>query len=182
MFAINWQTVTYLAVLSSAIAAIIALIWKIKSDRRQLRFTIFVKLLDFSDKLDNELTSEWLNMKRSKLRDPETLPEVSLRVRDRDNFLDYLCREVSSRGHLVLEDWIMLEREIKLLNVLNELCRYALGDSQVASILRARFLDKISCYRKYLEFVLQVVEKEKGNYPFPTPQYEHLSLFIKIKY
>jgi len=74
----------------------------------------------------------------------------------------------------------MLEREIKLLNVVNELCRYALEDSQVASILRARYLDKISCYQKYLRFVLRVVEKEKRNYPFPTPQYKHLSLFTGI--
>jgi len=100
MYVINWQTITYVAVLSSAIAAIIALIWKIKSDRRQLSFTIFVKLLDYSDKLDNELTNEWLNIKRAKLSG--AYPEVSLRVRDRDNFLDYLHREVSNGGQLTL--------------------------------------------------------------------------------
>jgi len=163
----NWQAITYFALICSAFAAIATLIWKIKSDRKQLRFTVFIRFLNYANKVNNEQEKEWINMKRAKL----TLQEVAKRIRDRDRFLDYLKRELEKKEPFVLQDYIMLEREIRLLNLLNEMCKFALEDSQIESILKSLYSNKISYYLRYLEFLLHVTEKEKNNYQFPVLEY-----------
>ncbi|KYK27826.1 MAG: hypothetical protein AYK19_21190 [Theionarchaea archaeon DG-70-1] len=59
---------------------------KIRSDRKQLRFTVFIRFLNYANKVNNKQEKEWINMKRAKL----THPEVAKRIRDRDRFLDRL--------------------------------------------------------------------------------------------
>ncbi|KYK35923.1 MAG: hypothetical protein AYK19_01580 [Theionarchaea archaeon DG-70-1] len=71
----------------------------------------------------------------------------------------------------------MLEREIKLLNLLNEICKIALEDSRVTSILKNLYSDKISYYCENLEFLLHVTKKENRDYRFPILEYQCLHKF-----
>jgi len=77
----------------------------------------------------------------------------------------------------------LLEYEIKSLNVLNELCRYAISNPQIAELLKAKYSNMISYYLESSGRLLSIVENTKAKAGprriFSIPNSKYIEQFSK---
>jgi len=169
----KWQIIAHIATSLALIVAIGVLIWEVKSSQRERAFSIFLRLLDCYHEVMTERKSKWVLIKE-KIR---VNPKISEEISDKTSSLDYLLIRVRQKEPLYAIEHGLLEHEIKSLNLLNELCKYALKDEQMALVLKVLYSSEISYYQNRHEDLLLIRDSEKQLRLFSVPRYNHLQKF-----
>jgi len=170
---IDWQTVANIATSLALVLAIGLFIWEVRSNRKERAFSVFLRLVDYYSKLMAERKHKWILIKERVTSNPKTSKEIG----DKTSTLDYLLIRLQQKEPLYAIEHGLVEDEIKSLNLLNELCKYALKDRQMALILKVSFSNDISFYQNRLEDLLLIRNKEKQLRLFSVPHYSHLKRF-----
>ena len=166
---VDSQILSNIATIIVAILAVIGLIWEIKSSRKERNFSIFLRLIDYYNEIMTERRKKWKLIKNTN----KELGEIG----DKTNSLDYLLLRIQQKEPLYAIEHNLIEDEIRSLNLLNELCNYALKDEQKELILKISFSSEVSFYQNRLKDLLLILEKEKLLRPFSIPHYTYLQKF-----
>ena len=169
----DWQTIANIATSIALIVAISVFIWEVKSSRRERAFSIFLRLLDCYREILNERRHKWKLIKE-KVR---AKPKISEEIGDKTSSLDYLLTRARQEEPLYAIEHGLLEDEIRSLNLLNELCKYALKDEQMALVLKVLCSSEISYYQNRYKELLSIRDTEKQLRLFSVPRYSHLQKF-----
>lgn len=175
---IDWQTISNIATSLAVILAIVVFIWEVRSSRKERAFSVFLRLVDYYGEIMTERRHKWKLIKE-KVR---SNPKISKEIGDKTSTLDYLLIRVKQKEPLYAIEHGLLEDEIRSLNLLNELCRYALKDKQMALILKISYSSEISYYQNRLEDLLLIRNKEKQLRLFSIPHHSHVKKFKVIRY
>lgn len=175
---IDWQIISNIASSLAFILAIGLFIWEVRSNRKERAFSIFVRLVDYYSKVVTERKHKWKLIKEKVRLNPKTRKEVG----DKTSTLDYLLTRTKQKEPLYAIEHGLLEDEIRSLSLLNELCRYALRDKQMALILKISYSSEISYYQNRLEDLLLIRKREKQLRLFSVPHYSHLLKFTISDY
>jgi len=166
---INFNSISLLAL----IVAFVALIWQVLLSRKERAFSVFLRLLDFYGNIMTERREKWKTIKKV----VKANPKISEEVGDKTSTLDYLMKRIEQKEPLYPIEHGLLEDEIRSLNLLNELCKYAFKDEEKALILRVSYSSEISYYQNRLKDILLVRDKEKRFVLLSIPRYSHLEKF-----
>jgi len=162
-----------LANVATSVAVIIALcvfLWQVSTDRKERAFSTFLKLLDYYGGLRNDRRTKW-NLLKERVRSD---PKISHEIGDKTSSLDYLLLRVKQEEPLYALEHGVLEDEIRSLNLLNQLCRYALKDEQMSLVLKVLYSSEISYYQNRLDDLLLIRDTEKRFRLFSTPRFGYL--------
>lgn len=170
---VDWQTIAHVATSLTLVVAIGVFIWEVRSSRKERAFSVFLRLLDFYNNIMTERRQKWKTIKEV----AKANPKISEEIGDKTSSLDYLLRRVQQKDALYAVEHGLLEDETKSLNLLNELCRYALEDKQKALILKVSYSSEISYYQNRLKDILLIWDREKQFRLFSIPRYSQLQKF-----
>lgn len=170
---IDLQIVANIATSLAVIVAIGVFIWEVKSSRRERAFSVFLRLLHCYDEIITERRHKWKVIKEKVKANPKIFEEIG----DKTSSLDYLLTRVQQKELLYAIEHGLLEDEIRSLNLLNELCNYALKDEQKALILKVSYASEISYYQNRYEDLLLIRNREKQVRLFSIPRYAYLQKF-----
>lgn len=169
----DWSTLAQVATALGLIVAICMFIWQIKSNRKERSFSIFLRLLDFYNHIMTERRQKWKTIKE-KVKDN---PKISIEIGDKTSSIDYLLIRIQQNEPLYAIEHGLFEDEIKSLNLLNELCKYAVKDEQKALILKVSYSSEISYYLNRLNDISLIWDKERQLRLFSIPRYRYLKQF-----
>lgn len=167
---IDWQTVAYIATSLAFIITVLVFIWEVKSSRREREFAIFLRLIDSYREIMADRRNRWKVIKERVRANARTSEEIG----DRTSSLDYLLTRMQQDEPLCAIEHAVVEDEIRSLNLLNELCKYALKDEQMALILKISYSSEISYYQNRIGDLLFIRNREKQVRLFSMPRYGHL--------
>ena len=170
---VDWQTIANIATSLAVVVAIGVFIWETRSSRRERTFSIFFRMLDYYSKIMTERRRKWKVIEEK----VKANPKISREIGDKTNTLDYLLTRIQQKEPLYAIEHGLLESEIRSLNLLNEMCRYALKDEQMALILRVTYSSEISFYQNRHEDILLIRDREKRLRIFSIPRYDHVLKF-----
>ncbi|MCK4361906.1 MAG: hypothetical protein KAW13_01335 [Dehalococcoidia bacterium] len=169
----DWQTIANIAILLAVIITIGVFIWEVIASRRERTFSVFLRLLDYYEKIMSERRRKWKTIKETVKDNAKIAEEIG----DKTSTLDYLLTRAKQEEPLYAIEHELLEHEIRSLSLLNELCKYASKDEQKALVLRVSYSSEISYYQNRLKDILLILDKEKQLRLFSIPQYGHLQKF-----
>lgn len=170
---IDWRTIVNIAPFVTTFIAICVFIWEVKSSRRERTFSIFLRLLVCYREVMTERKNKWILIKQKVRANPKTLEEIS----NKTSSLHYLSKRVRQKEPLYAVEHGLLEQEIRSLNLLNVLCKYALKDEQMALVLKVLYSSEISYYRNRYKDLLLIRDSQKQLRLFSVPRYSHLQKF-----
>jgi hypothetical protein len=170
---IDWQIVANIATSLAFLFAIWLFIWEIRSNRKDRAFSVFLRMVDYYGELVTKRKHRWKLIKEK----VESYPKTSKEISDKTSTLDYLLERIQQKEPLYSVEHGLLEDEIKSLNLLDGLCKYASNDKQMALILKVSCSSDISYYQNRLDDLLLIRNKEKQARLFSVPHYSHLTKF-----
>jgi len=170
---IDWQIVANIATSLGLILAIVLFIWEARASRKERAFSVFLRLVDYYSKIMAKRRHRWKLIKKT----VTSSPKISGEIGDKTSTLDYLLTRVQQTEPLYAVEHGLLEDEIRSLNLLNELCKYAFRDEQMELILKVLYSSEISFYQNRLKDLLSIRDNEKQGRPFSIPRYSHLQKF-----
>ena len=170
MNTIDWQTVANIATSVAVVLALAVFVWEMRSSRREREYQVFFRYVDAYERLETRRLDNWRKLKDAIQSNPNTKEEIG----DKTNSIEYLMLRARQAEPMYAIEHNVLELEIQSLNLLNEMCRYALRDSDRLSLLKAMFAKEISFYQHSLPQILQLREQEKAQRLFSIPKYESL--------
>ncbi len=170
---VDWQIIGNIIMALAVIVAIGTFIWEVKSSRKERAFSIFLRLLDFYSENMTERRKKWKIIKER----VGANPKISEEIGDKTSSLDYLLRRTQQVESLYAMEHGLLEDEIRSLNLLDELCKYALKEEQMALILKISNSSEVSFYQNRLKDIISIRDNEKQFRLFSIPHYRHLQKF-----
>lgn len=162
---VDWQTFSYIASCIALIVTIIIFISEVNKNRKERSFSIFLKLIDFFKEIQTERREKWKRIK-------EAVP--SEEIGDKTIPLDYIVMRIKQPEPLYAIELGWIEDEIRSLNLLNELCNYALNDKQIAKIIKISLSQEISYFQNRLKMILAIRESQNHLMLFSKPHFDHL--------
>ena len=117
----------------SLLASIIVLGYQVYQDKEQSEYTNFIDTLKYYDSLKEERIENWVKVKE--VVSPNQ--KISWEIPDKQDSLTYLKTRVNQDEPLYAIEWAILEKEIKSLNLLNELCRMAIDNEKINVLLNS---------------------------------------------
>ena len=165
-----WQTIVYIVTTLAFIFSIGKFIQELKHSREERALGTFLRLLDFYGNIMAERRRVWGIIKEKVRADPK----ISAEIKDRTGSVDYLLTRVKQAEHFFSIEHQLLENEIRALNILNELCKIALEQEQMALILKVCYSNEISFYQNRLKDILSILDKERQVRLFSIPRYSYL--------
>ena len=157
----------------SLLVSIIVLGYQVYQDKEQSEYTNFIDTLKYYDSLREERVENWNKVKEVVTSNPKTAWEIP----DKQDSLTYLKIRADQDEPLYTIEHGILEREIKSLNLLNELCRMAKSNKKIDVLLKLVYSSEISYYQNRLQDLLYLYEKEKQYRRFSKPKYEIITTF-----
>ena len=139
----DWQTIANMATSVAVIVAVGALIWGIRGVRQEREFQVFFRYVDAYERLETKRLDNWRKLKDA----VRSIPGGEGEIGDRTNSIQYLQLRVAQQEPLYAIEHAVLELEIQSLNVLNDLCSYALKDTRKLSLCKALFATDIAFYQ-----------------------------------
>lgn len=121
--------------------------WEVRSNRKERAFSVFLRLVNHYSQLRDERTHKWKLIKERVRSNPKTQKEIG----DKTSTLDYLLIRVQQKEPLYAIEDGLIEVEVRSLNLLNGLCKYALKHMQMALILKISYSSEISYYQNRIE-------------------------------
>jgi hypothetical protein len=153
----DWQTAANIASSLAVLVAVLAFMWEVHLSRKERAFSVFLKLVDFYGVVQAQRRNQWKLIKDNVRGNPKTAHEVG----DTTISFDYLLTRVKQTEPLYAIEHGLLEDEIRSLNLLDELCRYALKDLQMAIILKTVYASEISFYQNRLKDLLFLRDSQR---------------------
>jgi hypothetical protein len=167
---IDWQTVSNIASSLAVLLAVIVFICEIRANRRERDYAVFLRFVDAYEDTVEKRKAQWKKLQEAVQSDPKIQHEID----DRTSSLDYLRLRVEQAEPLYAIEHGQIEYEIRSLNLLNEICRYAARDSQKKALTNALFASEISYYQNRLNDLLFLRQQERGERLFSIPRYAAL--------
>lgn len=150
--------------------ALVSFLWEFRANREERAFSVFLRFIDAYEQLQEDRRQRWNSLKEVVRANPNTQHEIG----DRTNSVDYLLLRIEQDEPLYAVEHSLLENEIKSLNLLNELCRYSLKDTQKMLLTKALLADEISFYQNNLQRLLAIRDRESVERLFSIPRYDAL--------
>ena len=170
---IDWQTLADIGSSFALLLAILVFAWEIRANRREREFAIFLRFVDAYEQVSQKRRTQW-----SKVKDVlQSNPALKHEIGDRTSSLDYLRTRAEQAEPMYAIEHGILEYEIRSLNILNELCRYAEKDPRKIALVNALFASEISYYRNKLDDLLTLREHESEQRLFSIPRCDALVRF-----
>lgn len=164
-----FQTFANILTSIGVILAIIVFFMEVKRNRKERSLSIFLKLLDIFKEILTEKSQIW-----DKIKSSSTMGVIN----DKTIPLDYILTRIKQPQPLQANELGWIELEIRSLNLMNVLCKYAIEDEQITEILKNYHSYTISYYQHKLCIILEIRESQKHLLLFSIPRYEYLK---KIK-
>ena len=167
------QIIANIATTLGLIIAVVVFIIEIKSSVRERKYQSFLTLLDKYQEIVSERKNNWKTIKEEIRKNPKIADEIH----DKQNSLSYLLVRLGQTEPMYAIEHGLLDREIRSLNFLNELCSIALEDKRATQILLLTDSHEISYYQNRLEDLIKLYKSQRTVRLFPKPRYDWLSKF-----
>lgn len=164
---INWQTTASIATTLALLIAIIALICQTIESRITNEFVIFSRYQETLAKISEKRRNTWLKIKEKTLSNPKTKHEIP----DKSNSFDYLNLRIKQQEPLYAIEQQLIEEEIRTINILNEICKYALKDTKKLTMTKILYSSEISFYQSHIDDLLRFIKHCLNERLFPKPKY-----------
>jgi len=150
------------------IVAIVVFIVEIKSSVKERKYQSFLTMLDKYQEIISERKNMWKIIKEEIRKNHKTAHEIH----DKQNSISYLLIRMDQKEPMYAIEHGLLDREIRSLNFLNELCRLSLKDERATQILLLTDSHEISYYQNRLQDLIKVYESQRTIRLFPKPRYD----------
>lgn len=167
------QTIANIATTLGLIVALIVFVAEIKANLKERKYESFLTLLNNYQAMVSERIDYLKTIKEEIRKNPKTANEIH----DKQNSLSYLLIRLGQAEPMYAIEHDLLDREIRSLNFLNELCRIALEDKRASQILLLTDSHEISYYQNRLEDLIKLYESQRAVRLFPKPRYDWLRVF-----
>jgi hypothetical protein len=169
----DWQTLGTIVAVAGVTIALIALAHEIRVSRDERAFDTFIRFLDAYENQQVRRRAKWKVIKETvRLHD-----HLAHEVRDTTNSVDYLTLRSRQLEAMYAIEHELLEEEIRSLNIVNQLCRLAIGDENRSALLAALFSGEIAFYQNKLADIHKLRESQKGLRLFSVMRSEWLTQF-----
>jgi hypothetical protein len=158
----------WIAAGASSIAAIIALIalcHEIRNNNKERRLSIFLQLRAFYVRIGEEQMQKWDYLKKN---------STFMEINDKSTLFNYLLTRQDQSVPLTPFELSCAVDYIRSMNFLNELCKYAIKDKEIESILKESLSFDLFFFQKNLDSILIFRNKLTTTVFFPIPHYEYL--------
>ena len=158
----------WIAAGASSIAAIIALIalcHEIRNNTKERSLSIFLQLRTFYVKIGEEQMQKW-----DYIRKNSNLVEIH----DKSTLFNYLLSRKDQSVPLTPFELSCAVDYIRSMNFLNELCKYAIKDNEIESILKESLSFDLFFFQKNLDLILILRNNLMMTVFLPIPHYEYL--------
>lgn len=170
MDSVDWQLIANIAASLAVILALAVFVWQIRNTRHEREFAVFFRYVDAYEQLKSRRLDNWRRLKESVRSDSRIQDEIG----DRTNSIQYLLLRTKQPEPMYAIEHAVLEYEIQCVNLLNEMCRYALRDTGKLCLLKALFANEISFYQNSLPGIVNLRERERPERLFSVAKYESL--------
>ena len=167
------QAIANIATTLGLIFALIVFVAEIKANLKERKYQSFLTLLNNYQAMVSERKDYWKTIKEEIRKNPKIADEIH----DKQNSVSYLLIRLGQTEPMYAIEHGLLDREIRSLNFLNELCRIALEDKRSTQILLLTDSHEISYYQNRLEDLIKLYESQRTVRLFPKPRYDWLSKF-----
>jgi len=140
---IDWSRAANIATTLGLILTIVVLIYEITENRKTTEFAIFLRYQETYIKISEKRISTWNKIKEAILSNPKTEHEIS----DKSSSFDYLNIRIKQQEPLFAIEHQLIDEEIRTLNILNEICKYALRDRAKLDMIKILYSQDISFYQ-----------------------------------
>ncbi len=164
---IDWQTTANIATTFVLLIAIIALICNLIANRKTNEFVILSKYQEAYTKVSEKRKNTWKRIKEKVLSNPKTENEIP----DKSSSFDYLKLRIKQSENLYAIEHQLIEEEIQSLNILNEICQYALKDVRKLDLVKIMYSTDISFYQNHIEELLNFRKVCLRERLFSIPKY-----------
>ena len=144
---IDWQTAGSIATTLGLIVALLALAYQLNESRKSSDFIAFTKYQEAYDKISKKRIDTFQMIKKEVRSNPKTKHEIP----DKSDTFYYLNIRVKQKEPLYAIEQGLIEEEVHALNILNELCKYALKDENKLSMVKILYSNDISFYQNNLK-------------------------------
>lgn len=169
----NWQSVANIATAIAVIVALSVFVWEVRASRQERQWAMFSHLLQAYADIVDRRQGNWVLLKDAIKTNPATKREIQ----DRTSSLDYLQLRSSQSEPLYAIEHIVLELEIRSLNILNEACNYAKADPRKEFLLGSLYGSEIFFYQERLDDILRLRSAEIARHAFSVPHHQALTLY-----
>lgn len=143
---VNWETVANIATSITLIIAVLVFAWEVYKNRFSNDFEIFNKLMDTYQNIRLKSHQVWINISESVRSNPKTKHELP----DKTNSAKYLILRTKQTEPLYAIEHELVEYELQSINILNEICKFALKHDQMSLLTKATLSSEISFYQRNL--------------------------------
>ncbi|MBX7252399.1 MAG: hypothetical protein K1X50_10475 [Candidatus Promineofilum sp.] len=175
---LDWETIGTIVTALGVIIAVVALAYEIKVSRDERRFDTFVRFLDAYSAQQDRRRAKWQRVKDALQHNERIADEID----ERKSIVDYLVARSHQLEPMYPVEHQLLEEEIGSLNIVNELCRLAMGDENRMALLGALFSSEISYYQNKLTDIQQIRDQERQFRLFSVVRYSFLIRFDTESY
>ena len=169
----DWQTFGTIVTVIGVTIALIALAHEIRVRRDERAFDTFIRFLDAYEAQQVRRRAKWQVIKETvRLHD-----HLALEVRDTTNSVDYLALRNRQLEAMYAIEHELLEEEIRSVNIVNQLCRLAIGDENRSSLLASLFSGEIAYYQNKLSNIHNLRDDQRRFRPFSVMRSEWLTQF-----
>jgi len=171
--AVDWQTTANVATAIAVVVGLATLVWEVRQTRRAQKFTVFLRFVDAYESLQEQRQANWRRLKDA----VRASPTITAEIGDKTSSLDYLTHRVTQAEPLFAIEHGVLEYEIRSLNLLNELCRYAADDPHKMLLMKTLLASELSYYQNRLPDLLYIRTHEAGVRLLSVPRADALQKF-----
>lgn len=170
----NISTIQILANIATTLGLIVAIVIFIietKSSLKERKYQSFLTILNNYQTIVSERKNYWKIVKEEIRKNPKTAHEIH----DKQNSLSYLLIRMNQKEPMYAIEHGILDRELRSLNFLDELCKTAIDDQRLTEILLLTDSHEISYYQNRLQDLIKLYESQCKMRLFPKPRYRWLS-------
>jgi len=164
---IDWHTTANIATTIALLVTIIALISNLRENRKTNEFVIFSKYQEAYTKVSENISNTWSMIKKEVRSNPKTKNEIP----DISNSFDYIKLRIKQPENLYGIELHLIENEIQSLNILNQICQYALKDERKLNLVKIMYSKDISFYQDHIEDLLNFRKYCSRGMLLPIPRY-----------
>jgi hypothetical protein len=165
------QIIANIATTLGLIVAVSVFIVEVRSAIKERKYQSFLTLLNNYQGIVSERKKDWKPIKKQIRKNPKIAHEID----DKQNSISYLLIRINQSEPMYAIEHSLLDREIRSLNFLNELCRLALEDKRAMQILLLTDSHEISYYQNRLKELLKLYESQRAIRLFPKPRYDKVN-------